>query len=297
MQKYPEEHWFALEIRAPGLSGELLSSLLFEKGCHGVQVLENYPDWHAVAYFQEAEAAETLEEELERACSRFMAHTGVEGNLSFLRKPFELEDWEKAWRESLTPFKIGDRTVIRPSTCPYEPVEGEIVITVDPKMAFGSGHHETTQLAARALEDSVRPGSSVLDAGAGTGVLAMAAAMLEASPVLAVEIDPVAFRNLIENIQKNNLSGRIEAVCDPFENVSCGKFDIIIVNLDRSSLLATMGVISGHLEEGGQALLTGILLEEREEIEACMRGHGIIPVTHAVMGDWALVTGSLARKS
>jgi ribosomal protein L11 methyltransferase len=130
-----------------------------------------------------------------------------------LKKPYEIaqivmdeEDWANSWKKYFKPLKIGKRVVIRPTWEQYTAVGEEIVLDMDPGMAFGTGSHASTSLCIRYLEEYIKPDMKVLDVGTGTGILAMCAARLGAEEVLAVDYDPVAVRVAKENVELNDLA-------------------------------------------------------------------------------------------
>lgn len=121
-------------------------------------------------------------------------------------KELKEEDWATAWKKFYKPLRVSEHVVLKPSWEEYTPEPGDIVIELDPGMAFGTGLHPTTRLCVAALEDQVRPGDSLLDLGTGSGVLAIAAAKLGATDILASDIDPIAVRTAIENVEINGIS-------------------------------------------------------------------------------------------
>lgn len=138
-------------------------------------------------------------------------------NLSMIRPVGELtierrqeEDWANSWKEHYHPVKVGHRTVVRPPWREYEPVGDEIVVMLDPGMAFGNGTHQTTRLALQGLEKFIEPGMSVFDAGTGSGILAIAASKLGASHVDGVDIDQVSVRTARENVEMNDLPSPVD---------------------------------------------------------------------------------------
>lgn len=285
------ESYLCFEIRTPPEAADGMSAVLHELGCLGIRERESRHDWHAEAYFPSRASRVSLKQEITDAFDRIAASLSLARPLRIRSRTVLAHDWETAWRESLEPFSVTDRIVVRPTICEHRPKPGEIVITMDPRMAFGSGHHETTRMAIECLQQMVRPGCSVLDAGAGTGILAIAAAGLGAGRVVAVEIDPVAYENLVENIRLNRLDGRIETVLASLADVPHEAVDIMVANIDRDTLMTEMDGIAVRLAEGGGAILTGMLAGEEGEVEEVMRAAGLKVVSHYLMGDWALLVG------
>lgn len=174
------------------------------------------------------------------------------------------KDWLEEWKKGFKPFVFVEPIWIVPSWC-ERPVEAQHFITMDPGMAFGTGTHETTRLAAQLLVETLgavsRP--SVLDVGTGTGILAMVAYMLGAGPVVAIDNDPEARRVARENLADNKCS----AIAVPDANVEDIRepYDIVIANIIDGVLLDLQGALSRVLKPGGKMILSGILFDREEE--------------------------------
>lgn len=207
-------------------------------------------------------------------------------------------DWLYKWQEFFKPTKVGEHIVVKPSWENYEPAAGELVIEMDPGMAFGSGLHETTSMCIRALEECLKKlsnddGIRVLDVGTGTGILAIAAVKLGAAEALGIDIDTDAVRVAEENIAHNGLSDKIIAQYgDLTEGVSYNA-DIIVANLMADLVIRLSPAAAEHLRDGVWYITSGILdiREEsvREEIQKA--GFTIEQVLHD--GEWCAV---IARK-
>jgi len=182
------------------------------------------------------------------------------------------QDWNQQWAESVKPLRVGRRIVIRPSWEPADLQPGDIEIILDPKQAFGTGHHATTRMLLEWLEDRVHGGESVLDVGAGSGILAMAALRLGAASALGVECDPVAVDCARDYAAENGLETNLEFRCGTLEEVDRqGELrpDLVLANLDRRTLLLLCDELARYVSHGARLLLSGILLEqEREIVEA-----------------------------
>jgi len=181
------------------------------------------------------------------------------------------EDWARKWKEGLRPRKLTDRIVVKPTWSEWDAAEGEIVLDVDPQMAFGTGEHATTRGCLRLLDDALRPGDRVLDVGSGSAILAIAAARLGASDVVAVEYDPDANLNARENLEQNGVVGRVrivEAMADPALLAGLGRFDLLLANIlssvIRPLLPAFLSALDGSPE--GRLIVSGILQSEHANV-------------------------------
>lgn len=169
-------------------------------------------------------------------------------------------DWRDSWKRYYRPLRIGGHLVIKPSWAKHEVRAGDTVIEIDPGMAFGTGQHPTTAMCLRALESRLRPGDRVLDVGAGTGILAIAAARLGAERVLALDIDPQAVKSARENAAANGVAGAIEVregtLPDGIERES---FDLIVANISSVTIERLAPAFAAALRDGGRLIASGFL--------------------------------------
>jgi ribosomal protein L11 methyltransferase len=185
-------------------------------------------------------------------------------------------DWANAWKDHFFVHRVGQRTVIVPSwrESEYQPAEGDVVLLLDPGMAFGTGLHPTTRLCLRAAEELVEPGQRVLDVGAGSGILSIAAARLGAAHVEAVEIEPVAAAVCQENIARNGVADVVSVRQGTLEGPPPEPFDLILANITIRTLLELHERLAQQLRPGGKAVLSGVLDERAHELLEVLRQHG-----------------------
>ena len=233
---------------SPAEAGEILIALLGEIGYESFQ--ENEKGF--CAYIPEKEFNR---DKIEEVGGNILSNHHVNYSYRVIRE----KNWNAVWESNFEPVKITDDCVIRatfhtPANVPYE-------ILVDPKMAFGTGHHETTWLMAKALLGTEVTGKRVLDMGCGTGILAILASMKGASEVLAVDIDEWAYNNTLENIQLNE-RGNISVLMGDIDLIKRQHFDLILANINRNILLEHIKYYSKTLNPGGLLFLSGILKED-----------------------------------
>lgn len=177
------------------------------------------------------------------------------------------QDWNRQWAQSVRPIRIGRRIVIRPSWEAVALQPQDIEIVLDPKQAFGTGHHATTRMLLEWLEDLVHGGESVLDVGAGSGILAMVALRLGAGSALGVECDPVAVACAQDYAEENGFGSELQLVCGTLSDVSAHSTPhLVLANLDRQTLLLLCDELAQHVHHGARLLLSGILLDQEQEI-------------------------------
>lgn len=182
-------------------------------------------------------------------------------------------DWNRVWADSVKPLRVGRRLVIRPSWEAVVLQPGELEIVLDPKQAFGTGHHATTRMLLEWLEDLIQGGETVLDVGTGSGVLAMAALRLGAAQALGIDHDPVAIDCAQEYARANGFGSELALRCEALaaERV----YDLVLANLDRQTLRTLADALAGCT--GSRLLVSGLLLDQREEIVAAFAAAGLYP--------------------
>lgn len=207
-------------------------------------------------------------------------------------RKLEEKDWAHAWREHYRPFRVGERLWIEPS---WQTTDGgadrtadDIVLTLDPGMAFGTGLHPTTQMCLQALEQLIRPGIDVLDVGTGSGILAVAAARLGATKVLGVDTDRQAVRAARENAGLNGVSGQITIRQGSLETVAARPWKLVVVNILAPVIVQMLGNASllDYVAVEGRLLLSGIIEPQLAEVTSAVETAGGQIVEELAVRDW-----------
>lgn len=200
-------------------------------------------------------------------------------------------DWAEAWKKSYRPLRIGERLVIVPSWFNFEPGPDDVVVELDPGMAFGTGLHPTTRNCLVAAERWVRPGQDVLDMGAGSGILSIAAARFGARSVLAVERDPIAIPIARENAARNGVQDLVRVVEGSLEVVN-GQFDLLLINIlaEVIASLVEQGLLE-HVRPGGHLIASGIVEDREPIVWAAVEGAGARIVERLQDKDWVTLIG------
>ncbi len=208
-------------------------------------------------------------------------------------------EWLYKWQEHFKPSKVGERIVVKPGWEDYEAAEGELVIEMDPGMAFGSGLHETTSMCIKALEkdlggayDPSRYPIKVLDVGTGTGILAMAAVLLGADEALGIDIDDEAVRVANENIAKNGLEGRISIQRGNLMDGIDYDPDIIVANLMADLVVMLSPAAAAQLRPGGLYITSGILDIKEEIVKKAIEDAGFDIIEVLADGEWRAIAAS-----
>ena len=272
------ENYIEAAFRADVDSGEILAMLQDgeEFGCWEndgvIHIFWPEPRWSPDAL-----------EDLRRAMSLF----GIDPTAAGLTiKTVPDKDWNAAWAASLTPIRLGRRIRIRQSWhSPEESFDG-IELVIDPRRAFGTGHHSTTQLVIEWLEKRLSGGERILDVGTGSGILSMAAIRLGAASALGIDNDPVAVECAREYARVNGFGAELELRAGSFDECADGDFDVIVANIDGKTLPALCPELPRLLKPGGGICLSGLQEHDLEEITEALNRAGFAVKTKTVRDEW-----------
>lgn len=196
------------------------------------------------------------------------------------------EDWSTSWKEFFHPVKVGDIIVIKPSWEEYNASPDDIVIELDPGMAFGTGTHYTTSMCIRVLEEIVTGGMKIFDVGTGSGILAIAAAKLGATDITAVDFDAVAVRIAKENVQMNKVDTVVTVGQGDLLKGIEGKADLIIANIIADIIIRLLDDLPNKLKVGGTMLASGIIADRMADVTEAVIAHGLIVDKVIEEGGW-----------
>lgn len=200
------------------------------------------------------------------------------------------EDWANAWRDHFHPVRIGRRLVVAPTWEAFDPRPGEVVLRLDPGMAFGTGTHASTVLCLRAIEDLVRPGTSVLDVGTGSGILAIAAALLGATDVVALDVDPLAVRVARQNASENGVAISIHYT-ELRELLRKGlrPAHLCLANLTAETLVPLAPELTQALDGQGTLVASGIVASGQRMVEEALMAAGLHVLRTQRLEDWIAI--------
>ena len=231
---------------------------------------------------QEAQAAEAAAFLDERLTAEGIDHeTSIVG--------VNEEDWANNWKQFYHTQHIGKCLVVSPSWEDYKPAEGEVVMNLDPGMAFGTGTHDTTRLCLELLEECVTPETHILDVGTGSGILAVGGVLLGAPSALGVDIDPVAVKVAKENSELNGTSGHTEFVCGDLTDKVHGKFEIVTANIVADVIIRLLSTVKNYLVKGGTFIISGIIDTRADEVENACREAGFTTEKRLEHGGWVAI--------
>jgi ribosomal protein L11 methyltransferase len=280
--------WAELRIETDAASEDAVANILIEEGCQGTVSTSTNGVQTVCGYLPVDDLIETrLESVRERI--RALPDFGLSLPSTELQVNWvEDKDWQTAYRAFFKPVRVG-RIVVSPTWENPDVTEEDIVVWLDPGMAFGTGHHETTRLCLQALQDFIRGGETVLDVGTGSGVLAIAAAKLGAKPVIAIDIDPVAVQVAVENVSRNELSGTVAVLTGGSPKVFSGKADILVANIVPDVIITMAEDLAAKLKPRGVLVTSGIVRERARDVTSSLEAVGLSTCEVREEGDWVAV--------
>ncbi|TCZ77022.1 50S ribosomal protein L11 methyltransferase [Paenibacillus albiflavus] len=263
------------------------------------QPLNDIPEGRAViqGYFDETMDMDVIMAELKERVTE-LADYGIDtGQPTYELRLVDEDDWATAWKQYFKPIRVSDRLTIKPTWEEYNPSENEIIIELDPGMAFGTGTHSTTSLCLQMLEKHMQGGEDVIDVGTGSGVLAIAAAKLGARQVLAVDLDPVAIQSANENTVQNRLEAHINVKLSDLlgvlkESETGGELNvqipvkIVVANILAEIILLFVQDVYDVLQSGGIYIASGIITAKEELVEQALLDVNFEIVEKSYDGDW-----------
>jgi ribosomal protein L11 methyltransferase len=211
-------------------------------------------------------------------------------DLSFTVKSIREENWNKTWEKQTGIVEATPQIIIKPSWKKLpKHHRNKIVLHVDPKMSFGTGHHETTRLSLSLLERFLQPKMTVLDFGCGTGVLGIACVKLGAKSVTAVDLDPWAIENTRENIKRNNVQRQMKVRLGSVSAIPRSKYDLIVANIDFRTISRFLKSIVDRTRKEGTIILSGILTSDMPALLPLFEKNRLVPVKLDNENEWTAV--------
>lgn len=304
-------NWTEVQIKTTAELEDLVSNVLYDAGATGLaiedprdilELSKSKERWDFVdpslinsdfdgvlikAYFSEADDLENKIEEIKnRIKNDPILNTG---NNEIKINIIDDNDWAEAWKKYYKPIKIGERILIKPSWEKYVLEENDILIELDPGMAFGTGTHETTMMCTEALEKHVKSGDIVYDIGCGSGILSIVAAKLGAEKVVGVDLDELCVKVSNENIKLNNVNKIVEIKEGNLLDVVDGKANIIVSNIIAEIIAGMTKDLRAYLKGDGIFITSGIIVEKIELVEKALLENGFKILDIKRLNGWACI--------
>ena len=311
-------NWTEVTIKTTTEAVEAISNILMEERCGGVMIEDpkdflfqkkNELDWDYVeeevfnksgqdgvlikTYIPEERNVLELIETVKARISLLPSFGLNIGESSVSLSNVNESDWANEWKKYYKPTKVGKKIVVKPSWEDYEKQEGDLIIELDPGMAFGTGTHETTSMCIRELENYVDETKTVFDIGCGSGILAIAAAQLGAKEVVAGDLDEVAVKVSKENCEINHVSDKVVVKHGSLFEVVDSKADVIVANIIADIIKILAKDVSKFLKEDGVFISSGIILAKIDEVCESLEENGFEIVKVERLGEWSAIVSKL----
>lgn len=289
------------------MGADLISNIFFETGLHGVVIVDPddeppdgwgdgvtiKPEYNAVtAYAPENEFLEQRNRRIADELSRLKAELKIEYSIEL--RQIDEEDWAESWKKYFWPQKIGKQIVVKPTWREYKQNNGEIVIEIDPGMAFGMGTHPSTSLCVEMLEKYLEPDDSILDVGTGSGILLLSAAGLGAKNLSGIDTDEVAVKIAAQNLLINDIKAdRFNITTGKISAITKGNFDLIIANILTDVIIGIIRDVKRLLKDNGIFICSGIVEENKDIVANKLQNAGFEIFDITIKEKWAAVAAKL----
>lgn len=307
-----DKNWIEITVITTSEAVEAVQGILYTTDVKGVSVQDsedlefkkkNPGDWD---YFDESilniqegalikayyNGEENIDEIIEYINSGLdnLKEYGINKGLGLVTKStVNEEDWANNWKKYYKPTRVGARVVIKPVWEEYNLKSHELLVELDPGMAFGTGTHETTRMCIQALERYVDENTRVFDIGTGSGILAIAAAKLGVKEVIGGDLDPVAVTAAKENVAQNNLSDNIKIFKGDLMEVVEGKADVVVANIIADVIMFLTPQLRDYINENGIFISSGIIKDKKDEVIKTLIENGFEPIEVNNQGEWICI--------
>ena len=307
------KEWLELTVNTSSEAVEAVCGILYNTGVSGISIEDpddieykkkNQGDWDyfddellkvkdgaiVKGYYKKDDSFEGYLKYIEKAVNDLKNFGIDKGKGMVIVKEVKEEDWENNWKKYYKPTKIGNKIIIKPIWEKYVSKAGEIVVELNPGMAFGTGTHETTRMCIEALEKYVSPNVTVFDIGTGSGILAIVAAKLNAKKVIGVDLDPVAIDSAKENVLYNGLDN-IEIRHGDLMKVINGKAEIVVANIIADVIMFLADDIKKFMMPNGYFITSGIIKDKKDEVVNKLISSRFSIEEVNTQGEWVCIIG------
>jgi len=288
----PSKRWLRISLHVPGASIEAVSNFLMEQGATGIEENEGDEKGERLkAYFQRNGREGGVLRALRRYLKSLQAIQPEIFQAKIETVTIPEQDWGENWKRFFRPFRVTSRIVVKPPWSSFRPKKNEVLIVINPGMAFGTGTHATTKLCIRALEKGLKKkGLSVLDVGTGSGILSILAARIGAGEVLGIDTDEVAVEVARENVRQNRVSDLVQVRKGSVGHLR-RQFDVVVANIDFRGLRRMRQPLLRHLKRKGLLVLSGLLEGQGDRLRQYYIDTGLLRWAQSTReGEWICLT-------
>lgn len=273
MQDYKQFNVYAIPFNV-----DLLSGFFWNFEILGINELEDF-----LSIFVNESSPITIKD-IENSLNKLIDENLIE-TYKVNEQILENQNWNAEWESKINVIEVSDRIVIKPSFRDYVSKPNQIIITIDPKMSFGTGEHETTKLMLKLLDKYIKTNDTILDVGSGTSVLGIAASKLGASQVISVDNDEWCFINGKENIEKNDVNN-VQVLNGTIDIVERKNFHIVLANINKNVLIEIKNKLYEKTVPSGLLILSGILNEDLDDIKRQFTPLGLTAIEYIKLNNW-----------
>lgn len=273
------KHYKQFGIQTEPQNNETISGLLWQLDLSGITETDN----GLIVYADETKtvSAKNIRIILDKALQE-----NIIKKYDLTEEEFEDKNWNEEYEKNVRVIEVSNKIIIKPSFKDYQQKEGQIIITIDPKMSFGTGEHETTRLVLLMIEKYTKKDDYVLDVGTGTGVLAIASVLLGAKKSIGIDNDEWCLLNGSENVKLNGLEDKVEIELAELNQLAQKDFDLIVANINKHILLEICGDIKNKIKQTGTLILSGLLFSDEFEILEKYSSFGFSLIEKNQMNEW-----------
>jgi len=308
-----DKEWLELTVTTSSEAVEAVCGILYNTGVKGISIEDpddieykkkNQGDWDyfdeellkvkdgaiVKGYYKKDESFEDYLNYIKKAIENLRNFGIDKGKGTITVNKVKEEDWENNWKKYYKPTKIGDKIIIKPIWEKYEASSDEIIVEIDPGMAFGTGTHETTRMCIEALEKYVSPNATVFDIGTGSGILAIVAAKLNAKKIIGVDLDPVAVDSAKQNVSYNGLTN-IEILHGNLMDVVNDKAELVVANIIADVIIFLAEDIKKFIMPNGYFITSGIIKDRKDDVVNKLINTGFEIEEVNIQGEWVCIIG------
>ncbi len=267
------------KVAAVPFDVDIISGLLWQLDIDGINEFDDY----LTVFVNETKQISKVD--LEKILEVLITEKLIE-SFSIEEETLEDRNWNEEYERDVKVIEVSDKIVIKPSFKEYFPKPGQQIITIDPKMSFGTGDHATTKLVIQLIEKYIRGGEKVLDVGSGTGVLGICAVMLGAKNAVGVDNDEWCLLNGNENVKANNLEDKVKIYLGELGDIAENDFDLIVANINKNILLDTAREIKSKIKKTGTLILSGLLFSDEIDIIKAYSALNFTLKEKSAMDEW-----------